>query len=334
MMISRMMTIRQAIAVGVLLHLVGAAFAFTSGRNPTSLRPLQYLHQWRRQSTSILETWDDRRSIRSTSQSSLLQLGMQRSDKTAAMAPTSVKPALTSSSALQAASLSPLEDWCAHEVEAWYQKAVAVKCPFFKRRFVDLLDGVDMVLKFLVIRHKTLFGPPPGHRSKFSSEDKMRHLTLEQRLAAIGADWKLDTHKGYYITGQLNTTLFRDDCWFDGPDPDMPVQGLRKYLNAASQLFDRRQSQAELLSLEIIDERTILAQWRMNGVLRLPWKPMLPEWTGSTTYHFDEEGLIYRHDEDWDMSVWQAFMKTFAPDMADKIWDEKETLVGETNSLQ
>jgi hypothetical protein len=100
----------------------------------------------------------------------------------------------------------------------------------------------------------------------------------------------------------------------------MFFRGLRKYLNAASQLFDRAKSRAELLSLDIISSDKIVATWRMNGVLRLPWKPTLPEWTGSTTYHLDQDGLIYIHEEDWDVSVMQAFMETFAPDVAKKIW--------------
>jgi Uncharacterized conserved protein (DUF2358) len=227
--------------------------------------------------------------------------------------------------------LSPFEDWCAREVEAWYQRAVSVKCPFFKRRFVDMLDGIDMVLRFLVIRHKSLdiFGPPPGHRSKFSCEEKTLGLTTSQLVEAIRRDWREETGKGYYITGNLNTTIFRDDCLFAGPDPDMPVQGLRKYLNAASQLFDRSKSCADLLSLDTSLDASgntvVVARWRMNGVLRLPWKPTLPEWTGSTTYHFDNKGLIYLHEETWDMSVWQAFMKTFAPKISERIWPDPAT---------
>ena len=228
-------------------------------------------------------------------------------------------------------------------------KATAVKCPFFKRRFVDALDAVDTVLRFLVIRHKSLpiFGPPPGHRSKLlqGCDDKSKHLSLTEMEDAIRHDWRVASGKGYYITGQLNTTIVRDDCLFDGPDPDMPVRGLRKYLNAASQLFDRSKSRAELLSLETrrsvhqdvdgstaqaqqqlhpddndVSHHVIVARWRMQGVLRLPWKPTLPEWTGTTTYHLDEDGLIYWHEEEWDMSVGQAFLKTFAPDVAERFW--------------
>ena len=168
---------------------------------------------------------------------------------------------------------------------------------------------------------------------------KRKHLTLAELQDAIAHDWKASSgHKGYYITGQLNTTIVRDDCLFDGPDPDMPVRGLRKYLGAASQLFDRKSSRAELLSLTTecrvgdtvpqpqndptssISNHVIVARWRMNGVLRLPWKPRLPEWTGTTTYHLDEDGLIYWHEEEWDMSVGQAFLKTFAPELAERFW--------------
>jgi hypothetical protein len=34
----------------------------------------------------------------------------------------------------------------------------------------------------------------------------------------------------------------------------------------------------------------------------------------------DDDGLVYLHEETWDMSVWQAFMKTFAPELSEKIW--------------
>jgi len=227
-------------------------------------------------------------------------------------------------------------------VEAWYLKATSVKCPFFKRRFVDVLDAVDLVLSFVVVRHKSLpiFGPPPGHRSKLQgrgASTKAQYLSLQELEDAIRRDWKPATFKGYYITGQLNQTIFRDDCLFDGPDPDMPVRGLRKYVNAASQLFDRATSQAELLSLEtrpldpdtirkspevltLTQEHVIVARWKMQGVLRLPWKPTLPEWTGTTTYHLDDCGLVYWHEEEWDMSVAQAFLKTFVPKVAERLW--------------
>lgn len=220
-------------------------------------------------------------------------------------------------------SLTPLEAWCVSNMDIWYSKSLSIKCPFLKRRMADLLDAMDMVMRFLVIRHKSLdlLGPPPGCRSSKMSKIKHGELSMEEKLEALRRDWREETNKGYYITGRLNTTIYRDDCFFDGPDPDMPVRGLRKYLNAASQLFDHATSSAELLSLEITSETTIQARWRLQGVLHLPWHPRLPPWTGTTTYHFnDDDGLIYLHVETWDISVLRAFTQTLWPSAASVIW--------------
>jgi hypothetical protein len=246
--------------------------------------------------------------------------------------------------------LNPLEKWCITHMDVWYSQSLSIKCPFFRRRMADLLDGVDMMMRFVVIRHKSLdlIGPPPGCRSTKMSKRKHRNLSMEDRLETIRHDWRTDTDKGYYITGRLNTTMYRDDCLFDGPDPDMPVRGLRKYLNAASHLFDHATSTAELLSLETKriagsngdddddDDSTILvvARWKLQGVLHLPWHPELPIWTGSTTYHFDEDGLIQLHEESWDISVLQAFTQTLWPEAAELIWDDDGTREQPTEVVQ
>lgn len=223
-------------------------------------------------------------------------------------------------------SLNPLETWCITHMDVWYSKSLSIKCPFFRRRMADLLDSVDMVMRFLVIRHKSLelIGPPPGCRSTRMSKVKNQNLSMNELRKTILKDWRQDTNKGYYITGRLNTTIYRDDCRFDGPDPDMPVRGLRKYLNAASNLFDHATSSAELISLDIVGQTTIEAKWKLEGVLHLPWHPKLPVWTGTTTYHFDDDGLVHLHEEAWDISVFQAFAKTLWPEVADLMWEDQK----------
>lgn len=223
---------------------------------------------------------------------------------------------------------SPLEVSVFSKMDDWYAKSLAIKCPFFRRRSADFLDGIDMIVRFLMVRHKSLdLIPPPGCRGTKSTCRKTKGLDIEDIRNIIRTDWRADTHKGYYITGKLNTTIYRNDCLFDGPDPDMPVHGLRKYLNAASQLFDHKTSFSELLTLEVVDDRTLFAKWQMRGILRLPWKPELPQWTGTTTYHLDDDGLIYLHEETWDMSVPEAFLKTLLPDVAKVVWPENHHIL-------
>ena len=212
-------------------------------------------------------------------------------------------------------SLTPMEQWCVDKVEQWYSRALSIKCPFFRRRASDLLDAADMLMRFLVVRNESLLGPPPSLRGVergMERREKTLYLSREELMEAIRKDWRQDTNKGYYCNGRLSTNIYRDDCLFDGPDPDMPVKGLRKYLNAASQLFDQKTSRAELLSLQIEND-VIVARWRFNGNLRLPWRPRMPEVVGKTVYHTDPTGLIYKHEESWDMSAYEAFFWTMVP---------------------
>jgi hypothetical protein len=298
------------------------------------------------------------------------------------------------------ATLNPIEYWCTTHINVLYDKSLSMKCPFFRRRSTDILDSLYMIMRFVIIRHKSLpliERHPPGCRaistyaaaSTNNMNMKHKNLNIHDLVETIRMDWKSEStttsestkqlNKGYYITGRLNATIYRDDCWFDGPDPDMPVRGVRKYLNAASQLFDTKTSTAELLALEIgndIDrdndndsgdkyqiqnknedtiatstttttktiltaikkkiittktentKATIIAKWRLQGVLHLPWHPSLPIWTGKTIYHLDDEHMIYRHEEYWDISVMQAFTQTLMPEVGNLIWKQEEESVG------
>lgn len=233
------------------------------------------------------------------------------------------KSTKTPSTALPSTSdgASALELWTVNRLETLYQDSqLKIKCPFFRRRASDLLESLDMVARFLVIRHKSILDLPSlGVRAATAAATQLRAKPKSKQLDVatisqlIHDDWKPTTHKGYYITGRLNQTIYRDDCSFDGPDPDMPVRGLTKYIKASQSLFDAESSEAILLNLTIVNSHEIRAHWKLqNCVLRLPWRPMLPTWTGTTTYHLGkDDGLIYLHEETWDMSALEAFCRTF-----------------------
>lgn len=186
-----------------------------------------------------------------------------------------------------------------------------------------------MLIQFLLIRHKslgltdsTLFRIPgclPTGRH-IKTAEKNLHLSLTEIENRIIKDWNGCQHgKGYYITGRLDTTIYRDDCLFTGPDPDMPVRGLRKYLSAAAQLFEFKHSFAELQSVSVDEsggERqcgVVTVQWTLGGVINLPWHPVVEPWTGWTKYHVDDKGLICLHEEGWDEEVWRIFIGVLFP---------------------
>lgn len=239
---------------------------------------------------------------------------------TATTAPSS--KALAVATVASSAGASQLELRTVNLLEGMYHDTGKIKCPFFRRRASDILEGFDLIARFLVIRHKSM-NLPLGCRVQTGFMEKNKNLNITQIFRIILDDWKITTGKGYYVSGRLNTTIYREDCMFDGPDPDMPVRGLRKFLNAASNLFDYGTSYSELTHLSVESPKLIVAHWRMEGVLRLPWRPVLPEWTGTTYYHLDDDNLIYKHDETWDMSVLEAFSRTLSPELGDRIWNQK-----------
>jgi hypothetical protein len=228
--------------------------------------------------------------------------------------------------------LSPVESWCLSSLDRWYITSQSMKCPFFRRRSGDFLDTLEIVIKHTIIRKECwpLMGLPqafrPAGTNKKTNTIKYVGLNLKQLYDLVLEDWKPETDgKGYYITGKLTTQIYRDDCLFLGPDPDMPIHGLRKYVGVASHLFDYETSRAVLRSLDIAEDnfetgRALVAKWTMSGILRLPWKPSLPTFSGQTTYHINEDGLITCHEEKWDCSVIRAFCHTLLPDLANRIW--------------
>ena len=208
-------------------------------------------------------------------------------------------------------------------LDAMYSKSLRIKCPFFRRRATDSVDGLASVFQFICARHKSL---PililPGTQQIISSTAlKQTGLSIDAIAEIIKRDWKsqanirdLTSGKGYYITGKLTREIYRDDCFFDGPDPDMPVTGLKKYISSTSQLFDHKASRADLINLESNeDQRSVTVHWRLEGILNLPWHPILKPWTGHTTYMIDDLGLIDKHVEKWDISVVDAFVSTLFP---------------------
>jgi hypothetical protein len=200
-----------------------------------------------------------------------------------------------------------------------YQNSFKIKCPFFRRRAFDTLEALKRIFVFVAARHKSIpFFPNPAATSPIR---KILNLPVSEVAAIVQKDWigrRQHQGKGYYITGAMTHEIYDEECLFDGPDPDMPVKGLRKYLLSASQLFDSHRSRADLLRpVEYdTDKRIVIAHWRIQGVLNLPWHPEVKPWTGHTEYHVDpQSGLIITHQEHWDISVPDAFISTLFPSL-------------------
>ena len=73
--------------------------------------------------------------------------------------------------------------------------------------------------------------------------------------------------------------------------------------------------------------KIISVRWKLQGVLNLPWHPELKPYTGTTHYHVDDEGMIAKHIEDWDISMLDAFLCTLLP-VFSNIFSSSNALMG------
>ena len=110
-----------------------------------------------------------------------------------------------------------------------------------------------------------------------STGDKVTGLSLNEIASRLSHDLVdgANGRGGYFISGDISTQIFRDDCTFI--DPTNSVSSLSRYQNALKILFDPEQSYVQLVEPLKTDEsrREISARIRSGGVLQLPWRPRI-----------------------------------------------------------
>mmetsp|Transcript_11540 Transcript_11540/g.37929 ORF Transcript_11540/g.37929 Transcript_11540/m.37929 type:complete len:256 (-) Transcript_11540:98-865(-) len=186
-----------------------------------------------------------------------------------------------------------------------------IRCPFFRRRATDVLEAGDAIVHFLAARHKSLPLPTTTRHSRRLRREKRKGRSV----GSVSADVRLEfTQRHYYTTGRVDFSLYSDEALFDAPDPDMPVRSPRKFADALSGLFDAGRSRCDLLDLHVVDDDTIVALWRLEGVLRLPWRPRIKPFVGETTYHLDQDRLVDSHVEKWSVTAFDAFLSAIVDD--------------------
>eukprot|EP00798_Chlamydomonas_sp_ICE-L_P026411 gene26411-17510_t len=114
----------------------------------------------------------------------------------------------------------------------------------------------------------------------------------------------------YYTTGNLTASAYEPNCNFI--DPTTNVKGVAPYTKAVASLFDATKSRADLISISVVDLRTIKLRWRLEGALKIADLRIKP-YTGTTLYTLDDKGLISKHEETWDISAADAFLSTVIP---------------------
>ena len=137
----------------------------------------------------------------------------------------------------------------------------------------------------------------------------MTHLVIPEIINILKAD--LPT----LFSDDISYDIYANDILFS--DPVNKFKGKFNYriifwtLRFHGQLFFTEIA-FDLHDVSQTDENTILANWTVRGILRVPWKARI-FFNGYSTYKLNNEGLIYEHIDTWDRQpgeiLKQFFMK-------------------------
>mmetsp|Transcript_16768 Transcript_16768/g.25459 ORF Transcript_16768/g.25459 Transcript_16768/m.25459 type:complete len:238 (-) Transcript_16768:576-1289(-) len=148
-----------------------------------------------------------------------------------------------------------------------------------------------------------------------STGNKLTGLSMDSIASRLSHDLvDGSTGKGgYFISGDISTEIFRDNCEFT--DPTNSVSSLAKYQKALTILFNPEQSFVELVTpLEIdVPKREITGRIRSGGVLKLPWNPRISSYESTIKWKIDDDGLIESQIQQWSIPASQALRETFTP---------------------
>nr|ABK26182.1 unknown [Picea sitchensis] len=122
---------------------------------------------------------------------------------------------------------------------------------------------------------------------------------------------KKDFERSYFVTGNLTTIIYEEDCEF--ADPAGSFRGLKRFKRNCSNFGSLlEKSNMKLMDWEDFEDRGI-GHWRFICVLAFPWRPILSA-TGYTEYYYDaQSGKICRHVEHWNVPKMVLLKQIFKP---------------------
>eukprot|EP00252_Welwitschia_mirabilis_P001759 TRINITY_DN116_c0_g1_i1.p1 TRINITY_DN116_c0_g1~~TRINITY_DN116_c0_g1_i1.p1 ORF type:complete len:250 (+),score=27.98 TRINITY_DN116_c0_g1_i1:131-880(+) len=136
------------------------------------------------------------------------------------------------------------------------------------------------------------FSPPfeaESYNQKPSQVDAVESVCREEVVSTIKEDYR----RAYFVTGNLTTSIYEEDCEF--ADPAGSFKGLMRFKrNCTNFGYLLEKSNMKLMKWEDFEDKGI-GYWRFICVLAFPWRPILSA-TGHTEYFYDSHsGKIGRY---------------------------------------
>jgi len=125
-----------------------------------------------------------------------------------------------------------------------------------------------------------------------------------------------DFARGYLFSGDIDANLYDENCVYT--DPTLSFKGLSTFqrnIRSLKPLIDLfvGDNLVTLYSLDQKQPNQVTAKWRMEGSLRLPWRPVI-DVQGVTTYSSsDEGGRVCDYAEQWTTEPTAALLQLLKP---------------------
>ena len=133
-----------------------------------------------------------------------------------------------------------------------------------------------------------------------------RPIDRASAIASIRSDYE----KEYFVSGRGAMAAYASDCEF--ADPFASFRGVDRFKRNVSNLGGlMRDVDLRIASFEETAEG-LQTEWKFSCVLDLPWRPMLAA-SGGTTHVLNEQNLVVRHYERWDVEPSKVLRQLLKP---------------------
>lgn len=154
------------------------------------------------------------------------------------------------------------------------------------------------------------------------SAPKSQKLPLDT-LAQI-LDYELYTRE-WFVTGNVNPVYFSEK--FEFQDPDVKLVGIENYARGVNKLFDQKTSRAEIISVNVNNEKTntITVRWRLSGKVNIgPFGGLsIKPYICITDFTVDPDtGLIIFQEDFFEIPQWDILLSALFPFLTGKLTSE------------
>lgn len=129
-------------------------------------------------------------------------------------------------------------------------------------------------------------------------------------------------NREWFVTGNVNPSYFSEK--FEFQDPDVKLVGIENYARGVNKLFDQSTSRAEIISVQVSDEKenTITVRWRLSGKVNIgPFGGLsIKPYICITDFTVDpSNGLIVFQEDSFDIPQWDILLSALFPFLIGKI---------------